>query len=132
MKLLTKMEILQDFKDNFVENPGNRAHDGVNCQYLTFAGKKCAIGRWFTEDALERLGDFDYPVEDVYGAYSGEAYSGEGLGCDDFLMPEVRGHDVTFWSELQELHDSPQYWHDYKLGLNPSGQQHYDDMAAAS
>ena len=126
MKHLTKLEILQDFADNFVENPGNRSlNDAGNCKYLSPEGKKCAVGRWFTDEALGRLGESNRTVTDVYCTED---------DSDDFLMPEVRGHEVTFWEQLQKLHDNESYWNDDRqtptglqthAGVTPAGRYFY-------
>jgi hypothetical protein len=42
----------------------------------------------------------------------------EGEGCwailhksgDEILIPEYRGHEISFWEAIQSLHDDNEYW----------------------
>ena len=128
MKHLTKLEIIQDFVDNFVKNPSNRAQDcyGNSC-YLNDEGKNCAIGRWFTEDAFERLTGYIRPgIDDT--KLSGRDADRNSLVYDDFLVDEVHGHHLRFWKLLEALHDTDHFWS--SDGITPAGQDHYEELVA--
>lgn len=82
-----------------------------DCYYYTREGRMCAIGR-----CLEDPKQF----EGVMCAVSNiEDYS-KGIDFLDLFKPEYRGLPVSFWQELQDLHDVEGNWN--KEGLSAAGE----------
>ena len=102
---MTKLEIIKEVVDFYEPNPSRRAIEQGTCKYLTYNGNKCALGRCFTDEAIEK-----------YGAFQGSVTA---LAIDldiqeeDFqllLKEEYRGHNTLFWSNIQKYHDSYYFW----------------------
>lgn len=120
MQKLTKLQIINDTIAHF--NPGNRAIDiHGSCYYCAFDGKKCAVGRYMGPENLP-------------GVFTGglSAFSRNvpgGLECvyiEDVLIPEARGHNSSFWKDLQNLHDQNINW--LEDGLSSVGKRELTRM----
>lgn len=95
------LALLEDTVKYYSEDTSRRAMGENGCMYLTEDGKKCAVGRFLVKDFdYENLNEFN-SVQDLYREYQ---------GTDEFLIPEYRGYDISFWSSLQGLHDGNFYW----------------------
>lgn len=99
----SKIEIIEETIAYYEEDPSRRAMIGTSCAYKTDNGNMCAVGRCLTEQGLAFASEFANE-SDVYGLYE----TNEGL--DDILKEEYRGHELSFWSDLQSLHDTSSYW----------------------
>lgn len=104
---MTMIEIL-DETANFY-NTGNRSIDSsLFCQYNGANGRKCAFARCVEDDKLSLL------VENENAKFFYLSY----------LKPEYQGHGITFWRDIQMLHDNDNNWNDN--GLTKSGIAHYN------
>lgn len=102
MKTLTKKEIILETVEYYKKNP--RAVGKENCEYF-IDGNMCAVGRCLIDaENFEK-----YNIENKC----------TGLTINDFrlsrrledeLRPEYRGHSITFWTDLQILHDMNSSW----------------------
>ncbi len=114
MKTLTKIEIIEETVEFYSKDPeGRRSLDEFrDCKYNGPKGTHCAVGRCMLSK-YKRLGSkFKHNSEDVYVLLDAD-------NIDHFLSPKYRGHGITFWQDLQELHDKDSFWD--KRGLSAYG-----------
>ena len=116
MQKLTKLEIIDATASHF--RLGNRAtNEYGSCRYCTKDNKKCAVGRY--------MGPENIP--DMYsGGVSNLASELQDLCLEDVLIPEARGHNWSFWKDLQNLHDQNVNW--LEDGLSPVGKRELTRM----
>lgn len=92
-------KVLEEYSD-----PSKRSlyknREGGTCQYQNSNGKKCAVGKFMTNEALDTVGASSRRVAHLESNY----------GLDNLLKKEYQGFPVSFWNKLQVLHDSDQYW----------------------
>lgn len=110
----TVKEIVEETIAYYSEDVNRRNYDEKKgqCMYYT-NGKTCAVGR-----CLENP----------------ELFSKEADGAEIFIRKwganifkeEYRGHDYSFWKELQDLHDSDHYWSE--TGINEIGKEYAEDI----
>lgn len=108
---MTKLEIIEETKNFY--NLNNRAlSPNGGCAYRNEYGKKCALGRCINQANI-----------DAYATYGGfaNALNTKVGGLDNILKPEYHGHEASFWSDLQSLHDYEGYW--TETGISESGEQ---------
>jgi len=93
------------------------------CVYLSPEnGNMCAVGRCLLP---EKLGEFSPAVlgDDLTAINSLFEDENEGRfynqDLDNYLQEQYRGHSVTFWADVQALHDYVNYW--TKDGLSNGG-----------
>ena len=84
----------------------------TQCLYLTDEGKMCAVGRCMTKKGLGRvLLSYDRAsVHDLDDAFD---------GIDRLLKKKYHGQNISFWSNLQRLHDNKNWWDEN--GINGQG-----------
>lgn len=112
-RTLTKLEILNETISFYSEDTNRRAIDiNGTCMYNTIDNKHCAVGRCLTEDIQSKGIDFIYNTSGVYKL-------NEEFILDNILQPQYKGHESSFWSKLQNLHDEPKHWNEN--GLTSSG-----------
>jgi hypothetical protein len=108
MKTKTKLEIIDETVAYYSEDVSRRAIISSGsmspCLYLTKDGRMCAVGRCLSEKGLE-----------IYGNLS----SCFTYGMIKYMKPGYVIEDSGFWANLQELHDSNDFWD--KDGLSPNG-----------
>ena len=130
------IKILKETRDWYAEDPDGRRsldEDG-QCMY-TWGDSHCAVGRYMREEYQDE--SFSENNESVHQLCE----HAEDMGEDDFsidwvLRKEVRGLDVDFWRDLQELHDSNSYWITEKStnlenlpkGISPDGIAKYNSL----
>lgn len=121
MHSMTKLEIINETVSYYGEDTARRGVDtdltGIpTCMYLSGNGNKCAIGRCFNDKGIDELGRKKGGIESVISnlIYESEnrAESTERRTAilNQYLEPRYRGHQLTFWSGLQNLHDHEGYW----------------------
>ena len=116
-------KILDDTADYYGEDPeGRRAVDDCgDCEYTTWDGRHCAIGRYMKPE---------YQT-DEFPENHGVGIRGLNFSADNYLVSEVRGLDENFWGDLQDFHDVVGHWYRGKLfdepaeGLTEIGRQTY-------
>ena len=120
-------DILKDTVDYYREDPrGRRAVDkNGDCQYTTEDGRHCAIGRYMRPEFL----DFEWKENHGIGINGLSSY------VDYYLKHEVRGLDMDFWRDLQDIHDTVGNWYRGALkdvpvngGLSDDGKTRYVGM----
>jgi hypothetical protein len=79
------------------------------CLYNGPNGEVCAFARCVLPEYRDKL-------EEGKNAYRHLVEKGYG---DDMLMEQYRGHCYVFWNNLQNLHDSNEFWENRKL--SPAG-----------
>lgn len=87
----------------------------------------CSVGQWVRPEWVHKLDDlseFGSGVEEIENTLSREY----DLSLDDILLPEVHGHDVMFWCDVQNMHDTGAFWSDN--GLNDDGQERLANVRA--
>lgn len=102
---MTEKEIIEETIEEY-SDPNNRAlyfkqggPQDATCRYITSDGKKCAVGRCLTKEGLNRVRKCSRKVKAVFGIH-----------YDNYLKEQYRGHSLDFWTKLQDLHDTHQYW----------------------
>lgn len=112
MLKLTKQQIIKETAEFY--NLNNRGYEpGWGCSYLSSDGRMCAVGRCLVNPAEpdnKKIGD------------EGVTSLIRKLG-DNIFKPQYRGHDRSFWSDLQEFHDNETNWNDE--GLSVEGDRAY-------
>ena len=75
----------------------------TQCLYLTEEGKMCAVGRCMTKKGLGRvlLSYHKASVHDLDDAFD---------GIDKVLKKKYHGQNISFWANLQRLHDNKNWW----------------------
>lgn len=106
---MTKVEIIQMVANHY--NDSNRSVANGGCWYAR-DGKMCAVGMCMTDEAIDKFGDFGQGVHTL--AQTLEERNEE---LDSIFKDEYEGHDVCFWSELQDLHDDSRFWDECGLTL---------------
>ena len=115
-------EVLKDTIDYYREDPkGRRAVDSSgDCEYTTIQGRHCAIGRYMRKE---------FQTTEFHENH-GVGVNGLSSYVDYYLEHEVRGLDMDFWRDLQDIHDSYLNWemHDamiVKHGFTDRGKERY-------
>lgn len=102
----TQTEIVIETIQFYLADPENRRSDytkGCHYTHPLNPDVHCAVGRCMTPDAQRDHGHILGSVFDLV----------RGAGADhldDLLQAEYRGHPVTFWQDLQSLHDYLGAW----------------------
>ena len=100
MKQLSKLEIIEKTVAYYSEDTSRRAINEMDqCEYLMPDGRMCGVGR-----CLQNPGAL--AGNDLYDA----AISGVFELAE--FMPQYGGHNVTFWSDIQDMHDCIDNWDD--------------------
>ena len=87
---LTAHEIIDETVEYYQNNP--RSKDDNRCLYNGPNGEKCAFSRCCTPDSKFKEG------------------RGSGLQVEVILLPQYEGQSKLFWNEIQNLHDTDNYW----------------------
>ena len=129
------LKILKDTRDYYAEDPNGRRsidEDG-NCNY-TWGENHCAVGRYlkpeFQRETWSSNNDSVNQLCEEYGDVHSE------WNIDWVLREEVHGLDSNFWRDLQEFHDSDNYWitetsinmQDFPKGISPDGIARYNSL----
>lgn len=109
---MTKLEIIEDTIKYYGENPLERravAPDDGTCFY-ELGETRCALGRYMLDAprwANKMCG--------VFVLANNHGFT------DEDLIPEARGHSLTFWADIQSLHDVKRHWDLKSGGLTETG-----------
>ena len=95
----SKYEIIDETVEYYENHPRAISSTG-RCQYVTADGEVCAVGRC-VENPVFLEQEFAI-VESI-------------PNLDNELREDYRGHDMEFWSDLQQLHDNDNYWDHRRL-----------------
>ena len=101
IKKLTKLEIIDETIDYYKTHKRSITGNGT-CLYVGIDNNRCAVSRCVIEEKLNIFAN----------------HEGESIICvihnedniDSLLKEEYHGHDITFWENMQELHDCDSYW----------------------
>ncbi len=111
---LSALDIIEETAE-FYSNPANRAKkDGGGYVYETEDGRKCAAGRCMSIIPGPNFGG----INDIKNTIGDGIYSAPFT--QEVFKPEYRGHDATFWRNLQKWHDNDANFDDGGI----SGQGH--------
>jgi len=115
---MTKREIIKETKEYYAADPSRRAVDNYgHCfYYQENTGNTCAIGRCLKDPKSSKSVNGD--VDTLYKAL--------GHKFEDNLLPQYRGHDISFWSDLQLFHDCNENW--TARGLSEQGLADYNRL----
>ena len=110
---MTKVEIIDETLNEY-QDASKRAIDGNICKYTAENGNMCAVGRCMIPGSLIKrseleIGDAGSKMCDFVGGV------GRINNLEEILKPEYRGHEWTFWRDLQSLHDSSIFYTDGKM-----------------
>jgi hypothetical protein len=112
----TKIEILKETYDYYTSDVSRRGlNSSGGCYYRIIVDgitKMCAVGRCFNENANFQCGA---------GIHS---YAKGVNDLDEDFKEEYRGHDISFWVDLQSFHDSESNWDIDKISTE--GERHYN------
>jgi len=139
---MTKLEIIEETVDFYSQDTNRRASksnglSGFICSYENEFGNKCALGRCFdTENSnysiiryyegnISSLIEFLITKEgEVIEKIKDENIIYQEL--ENVLLPLYRGHELIFWKDLQNLHDTEAFW--LKKGLTEKGLIYVQDL----
>jgi len=81
----------------------SKPYGSTQCLYLTEEGKMCAVGRCMTKKGLERVlvshaQASTHELDDTFD------------GIDKLLKKKYHGQNISFWCDLQRLHDHENWW----------------------
>lgn len=106
-KRKTQKEIVLETINYYGENP-RAIVDGAP-RYIAPGGLMCAVGRCLGTKSVKKLKNVNTKIAVlVLKVFKYEKK-------DEWFKPEYRGHMLTFWIKLQELHDNDEYWEDKVL-----------------
>jgi len=110
---MTKVEIIEETLNEY-QDASKRARDGNMCKYTAENGNMCAVGRCMIPGSVIKrseleIGDEGVAMSDFVGGV------GRVGNLEEILKPEYRGHDWTFWGDLQNLHDDTIFYADGKM-----------------
>lgn len=101
-------ELLLNTVAFYASNTSRRAINrswSVHCMYRTLDGRKCAIGRFITDE--EYNPEWDADQTSIAG-----------------IQIEIKNHyDIEFLLDLQSLHDSNRYWNYNERGMTFDGHE---------
>ena len=105
------MTITQKEKEILLEtvsfyNSKNRGYDedSGNCVYEGPDGNRCAVGRCMTDEGIKIANTFPNDGgADV-------TVINRKVNIDSLLQEKYQGASLSFWKELQMLHDTPPCW----------------------
>lgn len=110
MTQLTKHQIIDETVEYYSTH--DRAITGTGrCQYKTQDGKLCAHSRCLTDRAREKVIELNLNM----GASAHSVL--RHCGGDRIHQMKYRGHNTLFWSDVQNLHDTDDYWNGRELTL---------------
>jgi len=115
------LDLLQETVDFYNLNNRGFNEEKETCEYITHDGKMCAVGRCMIDPKVgyaENLTVNNLVFKD-----------NNITSVDDLLKPEYRGYPVSFWVELQGLHDTQAMWTDE--GLSARGEQQVKNIIEA-
>jgi hypothetical protein len=90
----------------------------TQCLYLTDEGKMCAVGRCMTKKGLERV-LVSHPKSSAHDL--DDAFD----GIDKVLKKKYHGQNISFWSNLQRLHDNKNWWDENGITENGKAEVRY-------
>lgn len=108
---MTKVEIITSIIGYYEADPSRRAYKGEygQCVYLTNDGRKCAVGMCLTEEGMDIARFIEGDVDQIPG------------DLDLMLKPEYQGYSMSFWRDLQLIHDEPRNW--TRKGMSDYGKE---------
>lgn len=106
----TKEEIIDETVKYYNNNP--RARTDHSCYYLTDDNRMCAFGRCMLDEKRKKL---EMKVCSIEGMYRDLGISSKNFDFDSVLKPEYRGHSLSFWIDIQDIHDYSNFWYNGKL-----------------
>jgi hypothetical protein len=124
MKTKTKQEIINETVE-YYKDASKRGYDEVEetCMYLTEGGNMCAVGRCLIPGSKMEMEVTNHVNRGEYLAMEDCKTSVmKILNLEEILKPEYRGHSIEFWTRLQNLHDSHEFYTDGTM--NEKGLEH--------
>lgn len=110
---MTARELALDTFKYYEEDPSRRAMASlVACSYKTDDNKKCAVGRWFDEDKMEKL-SISWEYLDSIGIYK-DIQDLVDIDPREILKDEVKDIPDSLWIDLQNWHDNESYWNNFQ------------------
>lgn len=121
-KMKTKIQIIQEVKEHFENNPRSLRASQVNpdwgpsCVYNGLNGEHCAFAI-FVKDKYK-------PNLDAYEGF-GASQVIDNLGFD-IIKDEYKIENSDFWDDIQSFHDNKNYWEDNSL--TEKGIKYYNEL----
>lgn len=132
-KTPTRLQIVKEVTDFYSAHPELRGltSDG-KCVYQTEDGRKCAVGRYLLSSVIFMGPLADTPENKInsgggsVGYLKGPDESSFEVSptLDSRLRKKYRGHTPIFWSDLQQFHDTADYWSEGAGGLTEDGHEY--------
>lgn len=121
-KRLTKVEIIQSIIGIYIKDPSKRGieKDGT-CVFSTEDGRHCAVGQCLLDSIKSAGNEWDLSEESAPGLE--RIVTG---GLDTVLQPKYRGHELSFWCDVQNLHDNTGNWEE--TGMTLMGLKNYANL----
>jgi len=122
---LTKIEIFNETVEFYSKNPRLRSvgdSDGM-CTYNGGGGKHCAVGRCLLKMYQKQGSELKGNTTDLSSFLDEHDKS-----LSSMLQVKYRGHVISFWRDLQSLHDTHAYWSDN--GITELGKKEVTRLSA--
>lgn len=123
MTQLTKQQILEETCNYYTEDVKRRATGPRGClyTYIFQDGTKthCAVGRCFKTELQEKDLDNELFID------PGDTSCMSLKDLESLLQDKYKGHELRFWGDLQNFHDTNDYW---DSSLTDIGQVYYDSL----
>ena len=125
---MTKTKIIKETYEYYAADPNDRR--GYNkaeskCYYINELDKKCAVGRCLDFDSkdenIKQLINLHY-VESNY------SIDDPRYNLEKCLIDKYKGHDVTFWKDLQRFHDIKNNWNIKNNCITEKGKKVYQEL----
>jgi len=110
----TMLQIIDETAKAYTSSTRATIEATSGCEYQNAKGYCCAVGRCM-KDPLSVENSFVGDEDSSVAALDTSSTS----GLDSFLKPEYQGHSVSFWVDIQGLHDNDTNWG--KNGLSDQG-----------
>jgi hypothetical protein len=109
----TKIEIIKETVDFYSADTSRRALNCMGgCEYINDEGERCAVGRYMIDPNL-------WLSRGTIGDVARMLPSNDGRLPTGIVIPECDGHSISFWLDVQSLHDYDGNWN--KDGLSICG-----------
>lgn len=112
---LTKEEIINETIEFYSADTTRRSvnpdNDSKGCAYNHANGNHCAVGRLMLPE-YKKLGTKLTGNNETVEVFIKEL---KVKSLDKVLLPQYRGHELSFWRKLQVLHDRGYHWQENDL-----------------
>lgn len=114
---MTKLEIITETVQHYTQGGARSLTEESNyCVYNGPKGSHCAVGRcMLTKYKRIKTNNVDWNEGTAAINLASRLTNGVSENLDSVLAIRYRGHEMLFWSQLQDFHDKGINWEEGKL-----------------